>query len=52
MKLDEYLAEQRAALNAFEKYWLAENSHDPESYPLEMGAGDWNEQVGFFLAEY
>jgi len=44
MKLNEFIAEERAMLEKFESYWLKMNNTDPETFPLEQETGDWDEQ--------
>ena len=48
--LDEFLAKMRKDLDQFEKNWRAENSQDPDDWPMKMGAGDWYEQ--FLMLDY
>ena len=41
MKLDEYIAQRKAELEAFKKYWHEQHIKNPDNWPMEMGAGDW-----------
>lgn len=44
MTLDEFKAKTERALQSFRQFWLGMNDAQDDSYPLEMGEGDWFEQ--------
>lgn len=46
MRLNEYIEQQRAMLDAFKIFW--EHSNEP----AELEAGDWDEQFAFFQDSY
>lgn len=48
MTLDEFLAEQRRTLDAFEKFWRDGMATRPGDFPAESGPGDWDEQLAIF----
>ena len=45
MTLEEYIAEEHKRLDEFKVFWLARHEQDPETYPLEMQPGDWDEML-------
>lgn len=45
MKLDDWLGQIRSRIDAFEFYWKQQHEESPEDYPMDMLAGDWEEQV-------
>ena len=47
MTFDDFIAELRRDVDAFEGGWLFDNGRDPENYPMEMYSGDWDEQFRF-----
>ena len=51
MTLDQYLAEFRIEIAQFETYWRDNHASESDEFPMEMGAGDWDEQFLFFRAE-
>ena len=48
MTLDKFLEEQQRSLEQFAVWWADQHEVDPEGWPLEMGAGDWDEQWTMF----
>lgn len=49
MTLDEFLANRRKLLDAFEEKWRAQNRRRPKDYPLDVGnLADWVEQLDVF----
>lgn len=44
MHLQDYVAQALREVAAFEKEYLANHAKDPDSWPLEMGEGEWFEQ--------
>jgi len=48
MSLDEFVQQQRQALEKFEKKWRKEHETNPIVYPGSMMPGDWDEQLNFF----
>lgn len=49
MTLEEFLAEERRRLVAFESYWSTRRSELPGRYPAAMLPGDWDEQLGAYF---
>jgi hypothetical protein len=47
--LDEFIFESLKALEDFELAWRELHRKNNEIYPLEMFAGDWSEQLAFWL---
>jgi len=43
--LDEWALELKRRLKRFVKVWKKQNQEDPESWPLEMFEGDWDEHL-------
>jgi hypothetical protein len=39
-----FVEESREELLKFEKFWLDMAAQSPDAFPLEMHAGEWNEQ--------
>jgi hypothetical protein len=50
MTLKEYIEEQQLMLVAFEQYWGRANKDAPTHFPLELDAGEWDEQLKIFDA--
>lgn len=48
MKIEEFLSEEEKRIAAFKAWWLKMHKEDPVTYPLEMGSGDWDEQLHLF----
>ena len=48
LTLDEFIFHQLKLLENFESSWRELHRDDEELYPLEMFAGDWLEQLGFW----
>jgi hypothetical protein len=47
--LEEYVADEIARIQRFKDHWSKSNEdHGPDVWPMEMGAGDWDEQLRFF----
>ena len=44
MILDAYIEKSKAELDAFAEKWKAENAKNPDSWPMEMNQGEWNQQ--------
>ncbi len=52
MSLDDFLAELRGEVDAFEKWWREQHAKTPEHYPLEFNKdneGMWTEQFVYFI---
>jgi hypothetical protein len=43
--LDEFVDEQKELLDKFEKEWLNAHAKAPESFPMTMLKGDWDESL-------
>lgn len=41
---EEFMAELRMSVDAFEKHWREKNKQDPDNYPMSLMGGDWFEQ--------
>lgn len=48
MTLDEYVAEQKRALDQFAAWWNDQATSNPEDFPTELQAGEWDEQWYMF----
>lgn len=48
LTLEEFIAEQKKLIGAFELYWLHANISTPTHFPLKMKDGDWDEQLKSF----
>ncbi len=48
MTLEQFIANEKERLSKFEKMWKDQAAIEPESYPLEMNHGDWDEQFTIF----
>ena len=44
MTFEQYLIELRRDVEHFEVYWRDNNAAMPEEFPMDMEAGDWDEQ--------
>jgi len=51
LPFEAWLEEKKEALAAFAVYWRRQNLEDPESFPMEIPRGDWEEQFDFFQEE-
>lgn len=51
MKLSEFMEEEMSRLKLFHMWYLEERLKDPESYPYEMDAGEWDEALLTFTGE-
>lgn len=52
--LDEFVAELRRDVDAFEKWWREQNSKNPEHFEMsfpEENSGIWFEQFLYFMTE-
>lgn len=49
LTLEEFIAEQKKLIIAFELYWLHANIAAPKNFPLKMNDGDWNAQLQSFF---
>lgn len=45
MTLDQFIKEQHKELERFAKNWIEQNKIEPENWPMEMNAGEWDEQL-------
>lgn len=52
MTLKEFIKEQQLILISFEKYWELANITNTEHFPINMGVGEWDEQLKFFDAVF
>jgi hypothetical protein len=48
MTLDEFVAEERARLDRFIADYRKQAVEHPDEWPLEMAAGEWDEQLQIF----
>ena len=48
MSLDQFKQEQQSKLEVFLKYWIMMNKIKPDEYPLDLTAGEWEEQYQIF----
>jgi hypothetical protein len=48
MTLDEWIKDEIARIYRFRALWLDKQSKDPEIYPAELSAGEWDEQYRYF----
>jgi hypothetical protein len=50
MNVKQFIAQQRRVLRDFETWWIEQRMIDPdaESFPEEMKAADWDEQLASF----
>jgi hypothetical protein len=49
MRIEDWLAEERARLDRFRMDWLRNHAEDPERWPNELPeASDWDEAYHFF----
>lgn len=44
MTLEDFIIEERARLEAFERFWIAMMRDRPGEFPREQEPGDWDEQ--------
>lgn len=51
LTLSEFIEEQKQLLQQFTVYWIKMNSEQPEQFPMELFAGDWDEQFWCFDEE-
>lgn len=51
MNLRDFITERMRLISQFEAHWISENKKSPENYPMSMGAGDWDEQLEFWIEE-
>jgi hypothetical protein len=49
MTLHDYITRAKAELDEMEAHWTDQNAKNGDSFPLEMGVADWEEQRAFFL---
>jgi len=49
MTLDEFMAEEHDRLDAFEQFWRDGMRDDPDAFPNDLGAGDWDEALMIFV---
>ena len=43
--LQEWLKIEHDRLDMFERFWMQNSKLDPCAFPMNMGAGDWDEQI-------
>jgi hypothetical protein len=48
MNLDAFIFEQLQAIEEFERFWRDRQASEAESYPDEMTAGQWDEQLAIW----
>ena len=51
MTLEDFIAEERARLIAFERFWTAMMQDRPDEFPHEQEPGDWDEQFFTFAPD-
>jgi len=49
MSLQEWLLEGKAEICMFAEHWQKKNWESPGLYPLELAAGDWDEQYSLWM---
>ncbi len=49
MKYSEFIAETYKLVADFHLVWARGNEVDPDAFPLEMEAGDWDQQFFSFM---
>lgn len=50
MKLEQWVKEGHEQLRAFFEWWGKQAKKNPEAFPTELSAGDWNEQYESFCS--
>ena len=48
MTLDEYIEYEKNNIDKFKQTWLEGQKKNPDQYPAEMEAGEWDEQLRAF----
>lgn len=48
MEFDKFIKNEEILLKKFTLYWNENNKKDPKGFPMNMGIGDWLEQLMFF----
>ncbi len=48
MTLKDFMKETNNRAGRFDKYWTLMHEQNPESFPLDMLSGDWDEQFRLF----
>jgi hypothetical protein len=48
--LGEFKQEQKKLIEEFYYHWRRKNESDQVNFPIEMNAGDWDEQFAMFQA--
>lgn len=51
MKLSEYVKIEIEHLKEFEQDWKIKNKENPDVWPNDMNAGEWDEQYRFWKPE-
>lgn len=51
MTLEGFITEKKLEIEAFERWWIKNHEENPNNFPLELGPGDWDEQLQLFDIE-
>jgi hypothetical protein len=49
--IESWWKEHNDRLSDFQLYWEYQNQQDPKNFPLNLGAGDWDEQFSIFCEQ-
>jgi len=52
MTLKEWIDEQITDMRKFQDWWTEQTKINPNMFPNEMQAGDWDEQFQFFAETF
>lgn len=44
MNIEKWIEEERVLLAKFHVWWAAEHKVRPDAYPMDLSAGEWDEQ--------
>lgn len=48
MNIDEFVEQEHNRIEDFKAYWLYEASHNSEEFPMDLEAGEWDEQLTLY----
>lgn len=51
MTLDEFVESELRNIAAFRRFWINSRKNNAEHFPLEMEAGEWDEQFHMWIAD-
>ena len=44
MRFHQWCAAEQVLIANFQLWWMVQNDKDPDNFPLDMEAGEWDEQ--------